>query len=376
LISSKLEGLESSGDLKGDGRPPVLVIGAGPAGLATAACLVSEGIPVHLVDRDGAPGGAYRRIYPATTLLSAARYLGLIGLEFSPRGRYTTADEYRGYVERYAAHHGLAPRQVEVERVERVGGRFRVHFVGADEPRDYEFVVAATGMFDHPVWPEISGLARGGSPAHESPQILHARGWPGPAALAGRKILIIGGGTSAVEIAEECARARLRVAVAARRGIRLMPRRILGADLYGLADSLASRLPRWVSRSHCVRRHALPSIDRGFRQFRRMGLISVRGPVTAFEGPVAVFADGSREPFDVVVLATGYRFATPFLPAEIAPATSGHRFAESGESPSWPGLFFVGFRCARALNSEFLRGIAQDAPAVASQIRNRLTKKA
>jgi putative flavoprotein involved in K+ transport len=348
------------------------VIGAGPAGLATAACLASEGIPVHLVDRDGAPGGAYRRIYPGTTLLSVARHLKLVGLGFSPRGRYTNADEYRSYIERYAAHHGLVPRRAEVERVERTGDRFRVHFHGVVGSCDYEIVVAATGMFDHPVWPEIPGLSHGTSPAHELPDILHAQGWPGPAALAGRRILIIGGGTSAVQIAEECAGAQLRVAVATRRRVRLMPRHILGVDLHGLADSLAARLPRWVLGSHCGKRHALPSTDRGFRRFRRKGLISVRGPVARFEGPIAVFTDGSREPFDAVVLATGYRFATPFLPAEVAPAATGHRFAESGESPSWPGLYFVGFRCARTLNSEFLRGIAQDAPVIASHIRDRL----
>src|SRR5207237_8606792 len=136
------EGSKSPQAPKGDDRPPVLVIGAGPAGLATAACLVSENIPVHLVDRDGAPGGAYRRMYPATTLLSLARHLGLLGLEFSPRGRYTTADEYRGYVERYAAHHRLVPQQAEVERVERAGERFRVHFLGVGGSCDYEIVVA------------------------------------------------------------------------------------------------------------------------------------------------------------------------------------------------------------------------------------------
>ena len=360
---------------KGGDRLPVLVIGAGPAGLATAACLMSEGIPVHLVDRDGAPGGAYRKIYPATTLLSVARHLGLSGLKFSPRGRYTTANEYRGYVEEYAAHHGLVPQQAEVQRVERASGRFRVHFLGAGGSCDYEIVVAATGMFDHPVLPEIPGLPLGASLAHESPHVLHARMWPGPAALAGRKILIIGGGTSAVQIAEECARAQLRVVVSARHKVRLMPQHLLGVDTYGLADSLAACLPHWVSGAHCGKRRALPSIDGGFQRSRRQGLITVRGPVAGFEGPIAVFADGFRETFDSVVFATGYRFLTPFLPVEVTPDATGHRFAESGESPSWPGLYFVGFRCARSVNSEFLRGIARDAPIIASSIRDRLARK-
>jgi hypothetical protein len=73
----------------------------------------------------------------------------------------------------------------------------------------------------------------------------------------------------------------------------------------------------------------------------------------------------------VIVAATGYRYETPFLPAEVVRAPGGHPLTERCESPDWPGLFFVGAPCARKLDSEFLRGIASDAEFVARQIAQR-----
>src|SRR5262249_19021215 len=131
-------------------------------------------------------------------------------------------------------------------------------------------------------------------------------------------------------------------------------------------------VPAWVLGPYCDRRPTLPASDLGFARFRREGRIEVRGPVDRFEGAAACFRDGARQEFDAVVLATGCRFAMPFLPAEVARASAGHPRAEAGESVSWPGLYFIGTPCARGLSSEFLRGIAKDAPALARRIAARL----
>jgi hypothetical protein len=83
------------------------------------------------------------------------------------------------------------------------------------------------------------------------------------------------------------------------------------------------------------------------------------------------FEDGHVAPIDRVIHATGFRFATPFLPPEVRRARAGHVEARHGESVSWPGLFVVGTPCAAHVNSEFLRGIAKDAPQVAERIKER-----
>src|SRR5581483_10855348 len=106
----------------------VLIVGAGPAGLATAACFKAEGVAFRLVDRRGVAGGAYREIYEKVQLASPARYVALPGLAYESAEEYTTAGAYRQYVERYAVRFGLAPEKKTVSAIERAGDGFSVVF--------------------------------------------------------------------------------------------------------------------------------------------------------------------------------------------------------------------------------------------------------
>jgi putative flavoprotein involved in K+ transport len=318
----------------------VLIVGAGPGGLATAACLKRRGVRADLVDRHGVAGGAYRRIYSGITLASPARYTALPGLTPSVAGEYITVPEYRDYLQKYAAHHDLSVRAANVTRVQREADGLRVDFEG--EARRYDAVVVATGMFDFPRRPRLEGRVE--------LTTLHAAEWRGPAALSGRRVLIVGGATSAIEIAEECARAGLRPSLSVRGRLKIAPQRLLGRDLHDYIVVALRWLPRSLARAYCEGRQSLPGTDLGFREFRRRGVIRLRGALARIEGSTALFADGTREAFDVLVAATGYAFERPFL-------ASGAQGA--------PGLHLVGAPCAHRLSSEFLYGIADDAQKVA-----------
>lgn len=192
--------------------------------------------------------------------------------------------------------------------------------------------------------------------------------------------MIVGGATSAVELAEECARAGVPVVVAARSGVQLSPQHFLGRDLHDYAYLVFDQVPHWVVRSYCDRRPTLPGTDLGFARFQQSGNIAVRGPVARFEGKVAVMegaetAERPGQESDAVVLAPGYSFAMPFLPPQVARARAGHPLADGGECRTWPGLYFVGTPCVRSLSSEFLRGIAKDAPHVVRGVEQRLTRR-
>jgi putative flavoprotein involved in K+ transport len=224
--------------------------------------------------------------------------------------------------------------------------------------------VVASGAFDFPREPRIDG-------SESVPRMILAREWRGPAGLAGR-VLVIGAATSAIEIAEQAASAGLAVTVAARDGrVHVGPRRLLGRDVHDFAF-LLERLPVALGPRFCRGRQALPAGDRGFRAARRAGRIAVRPTVERFEAGEARFSDGSRERCDVVVWAAGYRYETPFLPEEVARRAPNRALAaRDNESISWPGLYVVGHACARGFDSQFLRGIARDAPRLAHRMRAR-----
>ena len=345
--------------------PPVLIIGAGPAGMATAACLQREGIPFDLIDRRGQCGGAYRQIHDGLTLLSPACYTQLPGLPIHCAGEYVTVPEYRDYLDEYARHFGLHAAPREVRAIERSGNGFQVQFIGLDAPSEYAVVVVATGMFDSPFVPDQTlGLGEA------ERQILHSRDWPGAAPFAGHRVLVVGGGMSGVEIAEECARANVEVTLSSRRRVRLVRQQFFGRDIHHWVHLVSHRLPLWSLRSFCDRLPAFPAFDRGFRDLCAAGKITVRPELRQLDQHSAKFADGSRSDFDVIVFATGYQFQTPFLPSAIARGSRGQPLAHNNCSRTWPNLFFIGFPCARILPSEFLRGIALDAPIVARRIRN------
>jgi len=350
-----------------DAGAQVLVVGAGPAGLAVCACLQSAGIAFHLVDLHGTPGGAYTRAYAQIQLASPARYNALPGLALENAGEYVTVQAYCDYLRAYAMHHGLAVQRDKVIRVERTESGFSATFEHSSDAADYNYVAVATGMFDFPRAPGIPGLV-----AVDTPEVLHSANWNGPETFRGRRVLIVGGATSAVEIAEECARAGLPTTVSARnKRIKLLPQRILGRDNHDYFRLFES-LPRFVMRSFCEGTRSLPGTDLGFGEFRRRGLIRVCDALVRIDGKRATFADAECADFDAIVLATGYRYETGLLPADVARASGdGQPLADDCESRSWRNLFIVGMPCVRGLNSPFLRGIASDAAWVARQIANR-----
>lgn len=333
----------------------VAIIGAGPAGLATAACLRARDIAYRLIDRSGEPGGAYQVIYSRTVLASPARYSALPGFALDHTAEYITAGRYLDYLKSYAAHHRIAIERGEVARVERRGDRFVL------ESSEVQAVVVATGMFSSPRLVPVAGTP--------SIPVLHARAWQGCEALGPGALVIIGGGTSAVEIAEQTASTGRRVVIASRRPVKLVRRRLLGRDIHALLP-LFEWIPPWVARGYCRQPPTLPAFDAGFRRLEAAGQITVHTGELLVDGTRVRVGTETLEAA-AVVCATGYQFDAPFVPREVARAPGGHLRTKANESVSWPGLFVVGAPCARGIASEFLRGIARDAVAVADALRAR-----
>jgi putative flavoprotein involved in K+ transport len=318
-----------------------------------------------VLDRLGVPGGAYLEMYAGIELASPRVFTALPGLPLAAKGTYVTAGEYADYLSAYAEHHRIAVTRATVEGLSREGRSYRVRTEA--ETLVARAVVVATGMWSFPVVPDLAAGA--------TVPVLHAHEWRGPEAHPGERVLVVGGGTSGVEIAEHTARAGRRVWISARSPVNLVPRSVLGIDVHHFVVPLA-KLPTWVAPGRCARPPTLPATDLGFSAMRRAGAITVVPALTRIEGRVAHFAGGASEVVDVAILATGFRHDAPFVPAEVARAPGGHLLAKGGESVSWPGLFVLGAPCVVGFDSEFLRGVAQDAELVAGKIERRARGRA
>jgi putative flavoprotein involved in K+ transport len=350
----------------------VVIIGAGPAGLATAASLKRLGIEFALFDRSGEVGGAFRQMPRGMKLLSPRRFVNLPHLSYPGKENYPGIPDYEIYLREYAARFDLVPERQEISDIKKTRNGFEI-CTASLQTIECRYIVVATGMFANPVWPEIPGLA----PQNRNckpPSILHARDWKIGDVLRGQRVLIIGAGISGVSIAEECALAGARAVISRRSGhSRLVPQRLLGVDILHWFRP-TEFLPRSLFGNLCERGVHPPAYDNGYRTFVANGQIDEQYDVKQIDGRKITFVNGHCEEVDMIVAATGYRCEVPFLPPEIKRAAAGHPLAADSESTDWPGLFLVGTSCARRIDSEFLRGIASDAVHVARRIQSRLRK--
>ncbi|HEV3071817.1 MAG TPA: NAD(P)/FAD-dependent oxidoreductase [Solirubrobacteraceae bacterium] len=344
-----------------------LVCGAGPAGLATAACLKQAGVEVTVLERGEAVGAAWRRRYGALRLNTLGSMSGLPGYRATRRryGEFPTRDMWVRYLEDYTRHHQLdISCGVEVQRIERAPGGWLLHTSAGE--REASFVVMATG-FDHdPHIPRWTGLESFQS------EIIHAGEYQDPEPYRGRDVLIVGGASSGSEIAAFLANGGAgRVRVAMRTPPTLSKRRWLGGPtnpsavlLDHLPDKLADTIIRTSQRMMFgdLSTYGLPhpplglkssikhrligaAIDDGFVAALKEGRIEITPPLDSLDGREVILADGSRLQPEVVICATGYRRGLAELVGhlDVLDARELPRGYPTVEVRGVPGLFFVGY---------------------------------
>ena len=370
----------------------VLVIGAGPAGLAASACLRREGLAHVVLEREQTVGSAWRRHYDRLHLHTAKAYSGL-PMKPWPKAapRYPSRDQMVEYLQAYAAEHQIAPRLgTTVHAVKREGARFTVQTsAGVMRPC---FVVMATSYNGVPNLPSLPGLEGFRGTA------IHAAEYRNATPYQGKRTLVVGCGNSGAEIALDLAEQGVDVAMVVRGPVHVVPRDMFGQPTQQ-TNILLSHLPLWLQDAIAVRTVGLvvgdlsrwgivrpavgpnrmieetgrvPILDLGTIAKVRQGKIRVL-PATQDILPDAVrFADGAVHPFEAIIFATGY---TPGLGRliegfETISDARGrpHRF---GEETGIAGLYFVGFKNP---TTGALREIAIEAPRVARGIRASASK--
>lgn len=347
---------------------PVVVVGAGPAGLATAASLARRGRACRLLERGEAAAWSLRRVDPEMALLSPKRLSRMPGQHLPPGD--PTYLPFRLVVERLAEY--ARDRRIEVETgctvtaVRRAAGGFVVEGRRGESPFAIEasHVVNATGIIAHPQMPP--GL----DPRRCTFRLIHSLDFRTADLAAARRLVVVGGGASAAEVldrwlarggaAGEPAQLSLRARLHAIRSP------LLGVDLHYYVWLPEQIRTRWLP----DRVAALPEPMNGIHVLPalRAGRILRRPAVAGAEGGALVFADGSRTEPDLVVCATGFRYDVGHLGGLVDVSPDGHPLVTDCASRRTPGLYLLGTRFSRTFASPYLRGIARDAAFVARRI--------
>ncbi len=362
-----------------------LIIGAGPAGLATAACLSTRGLPFKLVEQTHEVGSSWRRHYEPLHLHTARQHSALPFLPF-PRGtpRYPSRQQVVDYLERYARHFRIEPFfGCRVSRLERANGGWI-----ADTARGrlrMRRIVVATGVNAVaclPSWPGQECF-RG--------EVIHSSTYRNGEPFRHRRVLVAGFGNSAGEIAVDLHSHGAEVALAVRNAVNIVPRDILGVPILSLSIAL-SRLPPKVADAlaapivrlaigdiarlglrksihgpltDVASRGRVPLLDHGTLRLIRSGHLRIVGEVARLSERSVHFRDGSSFEVDAIVAATGFRSELEQLlhPDEVPGGGVGA--ARRPGSTAMRGLYLCGFAIAA---TGMLREIGIEARRIADHI--------
>ncbi|MCD0443668.1 NAD(P)/FAD-dependent oxidoreductase [Glycomyces sp. A-F 0318] len=338
-----------------------LVIGAGQSGLATARALLARGLAPVVLEAGEAATGSWPRYYDSLTLFSPALYSSLPGMPFpGDPDRHPHRDEVVAYLAAYAERLDADIRTGHyVRAVEQAEGIFTARLADGRTLRA-RTVVAATGGFANPYRPGLPGLDT------FTGTVLHAAEYTRPEPFAGQRVLVVGGGNTAVQIGVELAR-HAQATVATRGRLRFAPQRPLGRDLhfwYTITGLDAAPVGRLLTRPPTV-----PVLDDGrYRAAVAAGRPDHRPMFTRLDGDRVHWGDGTTETVDAVILATGYRPALDYLTGLDVLDADGHPRHRGGLATAVPGLGFVGLEWQRSLSSASLRGVGRDAARVAKPL--------
>lgn len=312
------------------------IVGAGPGGLAAARAFKNLGLAIDVFERHTAVGGIWDRTNPGTPMYESAHFISSRDLSayhgYKMPADYPDYPNHRQiltYLQSFAAAYHLNDDihlGMSVERADWDGAHWQVR-TSDGNTRGYLTLTCANGTQWFPSTPAFAGAETFAG------EIIHSNAYCAGAQLVGKRVLVVGAGNSGVDIACDAARFADAAAISVRRGYHLIPKHIFGMPADAFAES-GPHLPMRVAQRifppllRIIRgdpsKHGWPKPDHKLFETHpilndqvlhhlRHGDLSVRKDILGLDGPDVVFTDGTREPFDLIIAATGYQTKVPYL---------------------------------------------------------------
>ncbi|XVE53705.1 hypothetical protein DITRI_Ditri03aG0024000 [Diplodiscus trichospermus] len=374
--------------------PGPLIVGAGPSGLATAACLKEKGVPSVVLERSNCIASLWQlNTYDRLRLHLPKQFCQLPLMGFpSDFPTYPTKQQFVDYLEAYARKFDIRPRfneTVSQAEYDETLGFWRVRSIGS-KGKEMEYVcrwlVVATGENAEAMVPEIDGMGEFDG------DVMHTSLYKSGEEFRGKKVLVVGCGNSGMEVCLDLCNHNAWPSLVVRDRVHVLPQEMLGKSTFGLSMLLLKWLPMrlvdrfllivsWLMLGDTARfgldRPRLgplelknlsgktPVLDVGTLAKIKSGHIKVCPSIKRLKGHVVEFVNGKTEKFDAIILATGYKSNVPSWLKE------REMFSEKDGYPRRPfpngwkgecGLYAVGF------TKRGLLGTSMDAKSIAQDI--------
>jgi|HubBroStandDraft_2_1064218.scaffolds.fasta_scaffold19551_2 dimethylaniline monooxygenase (N-oxide forming) len=350
--------------------PNVCVIGAGSSGITAIKALHERGIPFDCFEKSDRIGGNW--VFENSNGMSAA-YRDLFINTSRPRMEYTDFPmpssypdfphhtQIAAYFEAYVDHFGLRERitfETGVQHASRDEHGVWTVELDTGETRRYDALIVANGHHWNTRWPEP---AFAGADSFSGTQ-MHAHSYLDNSIFAGKRVVVLGMGNSAMDIAVESSYVAERTYLAARRGVWIIPKYLFGKPIDQIRNDpripfkIRQRITQQLIRSYAgpPERYGLPKPDHRMgdahptvsgRILDRIqhGTITPKPNIDRFEASHVRFLDGSEVEADVVVYCTGYKITFPFFDEDFICAPDNHiELFRRVFHPDIPNVFFIG----------------------------------